>query len=292
MATRGVILDGGLSTALEQLGSSLHTSLWSGELVKSHPERIRAAHKLFADAGAQILITSSYQVTYPGCAALGWNHDDITSALVASTELARFPTAKVAASIGPYGAYLADGSEYKGNYGLTISELKDFHRERLLTLISTDPDYLAFETIPEINEARAYIELMGENKSQIPYWLSFSCKSESEISSGESFAAAVALVAESSNAYAVGINCTAPHLVTPLLASANSSLPFIVYPNSGRIWDADTKNWYGSADHGFSGAMIQAWQQCGATIIGGCCGVGPSEISHLAKLLTMSSFSI
>ncbi|CAB5005070.1 MAG: homocysteine S-methyltransferase [Actinobacteria bacterium] len=286
MALKLTMLDGGLSTALEQLGNSLNTSLWSGGLLKSHPDQIRAAHKMFADAGAQILITSSYQVTYPGCASLGWSHEEVTSALIASSELARFPSVKVAASIGPYGAYLADGSEYRGNYGLTVDELKDFHRERLLTLISTKPDFLAFETIPELNEARAYIELMAENKSDIPYWLSFSCKSESEICSGESFADAVTLVSTTSTANAVGINCTAPHLVASLLTSADSSIPFIVYPNSGRVWDADAKSWHGSADHGFDATMVNAWQQCGATIIGGCCGVGPSEISHLVELST------
>ena len=280
-----LLLDGGLSTALEQLGSTLDTSLWSGELLKSHPDQIRAAHKLFADAGAQILITSSYQVTYPGCLALGWTKDEVHAALIASTELARFPNVKVAASIGPYGAFLADGSEYRGNYGLSIDELKDFHRERLVTLISTNPDFLAFETVPEITGARALIELMLETKSQIPYWISFSCKSESELSSGESFADAVKVVNDSSNAFAVGINCTAPHLIAPLLKGASSKLPFIVYANSGRTWDAATKKWDGSGDLVFDYRLIQEWRALGASIIGGCCGVGPSDIAALDLLL-------
>ena len=278
------LLDGGLSTALEQLGSTLNTSLWSGELLKSHPDQIRAAHKLFADAGAAILITSSYQVTYPGCLALGWSKDEVTAALISSTELARFPNVKVAASIGPYGAFLADGSEYRGNYGLSVDELKEFHRERLITLISTKPDFLGFETVPEITEARAYIELMQECGSQIPYWISFSCKSESELSSGESFADAVKVVNESSKAFAVGINCTAPHLVAPLLKSASSKIPFIVYANSGRTWDAATKKWNGSGDLVFDSRLIQEWRALGASIIGGCCGVGPSDIATLDLL--------
>ena len=279
------LLDGGLSTALEQLGSSLNTSLWSGELLKSHPNQIRAAHKLFADAGAAILITSSYQVTYPGCLALGWSKDEVHAALIASTELARFPNVKVAASVGPYGAFLADGSEYRGNYGLSVAELKDFHRERLVTLIETKPDYLAFETVPEITEARAYIELMQECGSQIPYWISFSCKSESELCSGESFADAVKVVNDASKAFAVGINCTAPQLVAPLLQSAISVIPFIVYANSGRTWDAATKKWDGSGDLVFDSQLIQKWRALGASIIGGCCGVGPSDIAAL-KLIS------
>ena len=278
------LLDGGLSTALEQLGSTLNTSLWSGELLKSHPNQIRAAHKLFADAGAAILITSSYQVTYPGCLALGWSEDEVTAALIASTELARFPNVKVAASVGPYGAFLADGSEYRGNYGLSVAELKDFHRERLVTLISTKPDYLAFETVPEIKEAWAYIELMQECSSQIPYWISFSCKSESELCSGESFADAVKVVNDASKAFAVGINCTAPHLVAPLLQSAISKIPFIVYANSGRTWDAATKKWDGSGDLVFDSRLIREWRALGASIIGGCCGVGPSDIAALGLI--------
>ena len=280
-----LLLDGGLSKALEQLGSTLDTSLWSGELLKSHPDQIRAAHRLFADAGAAILITSSYQVTYPGCLALSWTKDEVTAALIASTELARFPNVKVAASIGPYGAFLADGSEYRGNYGLSIDELKDFHRERLFTLILTKPDFLAFETVPEITEALALIELMHDSKSQIPYWISFSCKSESELSSGESFADAVKIVNDSSDAFAVGINCTAPHLVAPLLQSASSKIPFIVYANSGRTWDAVEKKWEGSGDLVFDSQVIQEWRALGASIIGGCCGVGPSDIASLDLLL-------
>ena len=279
-----LLLDGGLSTALEQLGSTLNTSLWSGELLKSHPDQIRAAHKLFADAGAAILITSSYQVTYPGCLALGWSKDEVHAALIASTELARFPNVKVAASVGPYGAFLADGSEYRGNYGLSVAELKEFHRERLVTLIATKPDFLAFETVPEITEARAYIELMQECSSQIPYWISFSCKSESELCSGESFADAVKVVNDASKAFAVGINCTAPHLVAPLLQSAISKIPFIVYANSGRTWDAATKKWDGSGDLVFDSRLIREWRALGTSIIGGCCGVGPSDIAALGLI--------
>ena len=284
MSNDVLLLDGGLSTALEQLGNTLNTSLWSGELLKSHPDQIRAAHKLFADAGAEILITSSYQVTFPGCLALGWSKDEVTAALIASTELARFSNVKVAASIGPYGAFLADGSEYRGNYGLSVEELKEFHRERLITLITTKPDFLAFETVPEITEARAYIELMQESGSQIPFWISFSCKSESELCSGESFADAVQVVNNSSNAFAVGINCSAPHLIAPLLKSASSMIPFIVYANSGRTWDAAEKKWEGSGDLAFDPQMIQEWRALGASIVGGCCGVGPSDIAALGLL--------
>ena len=279
------LLDGGFSTALEQLGNSLNTSLWSGELLKTHPDQIRAAHKLFVDAGAQIVITSSYQITYPGCAARGWSKDEVTQALTESTELARFPGVRVAASVGPYGAYLADGSEYRGNYGLTKQQLKDFHCERLEVLIATNPDLLAVETIPELTEAEAIIELISEIKPSMPFWISFSCKSESDLCSGEKFSDAVSLVNASSSAIAVGINCTKPGFIESLLKSASSKLPFVVYPNSGREWDADAKKWLGPIDTSFEIKDIHAWKSLGATIIGGCCGVSPSDISEISTVI-------
>ena len=276
-----ILLDGGLSTALEELGATLNTTLWSGELLRSHRDDIRAAHKLFVDAGAKILITSSYQITFPGCEARGWSREEVADAIKASTELARFDGVKVAASVGPYGAYKADGSEYRGNYGLTVEELKAFHRERLTALIATAPDYLAVETIPEMNEARAIIELLAELNSSIPFWISFSCKNEKELSSGELFADAAALVSSTPNAFAVGINCTAPQFIAPLLQSADNKVGFVVYPNSGREWDAVNKKWIGDQSEVFTSAQIAEWKDLGAFIIGGCCGVGPRDIAEL-----------
>ena len=285
MFTSLTLLDGGFSTALEELGNTLNTSLWSGELLKDHPDQVRAAHKLFADAGAQILITSSYQITYPGCAALGWSRVDVDQAIVDSTELARFPGIKVAASVGPYGAYLADGSEYRGNYGLSKEELKDFHRDRLSALIATKPDLLAVETIPELTEASAIIELINEISPDMPFWISFSCKSESELSSREKFSDAVSLVNSAPSAVAVGINCTKPAFVTFLLESASSSIPYVVYPNSGREWDAVAKEWLGPVNSSFEIEDIHAWKSLGAIIIGGCCGVSPTDIKQLHTLI-------
>ena len=279
------ILDGGFSTALEQLGNTLNTSLWTGELLKSHPDQIRAAHKLFADSGADILITSSYQITYPGCEALGWSKNQIDRAIADSTELARFPGVAVAASVGPYGAYLADGSEYRGNYGLTKNDLKEFHRDRLIALIDTEPDLLAVETIPELTEAEAIIELIHEIAPEISFWISFSCRSGRELSSGEIFADAVKLINTSSSAIAVGVNCTNPFFVSDLLEGAVSQIPFVVYPNSGRFWDADKKQWLGPKTSSFEESDLRLWASLGAEIIGGCCGVSPEDISALSALL-------
>lgn len=280
-----MLLDGGLSTALEELGSDLKTSLWSGELLKSSPNQIRLAHEAYESAGAKILISSSYQISYPGCNARGWTDAEVDNALQLSTQLARFENTKVAASIGPYGAYLANGAEFCGNYGLSIDELKDFHRKRLDVLMSTNPDFLAIETIPELTEARAIIELIEERSDSIiiPYWVSFSCKDGCHLNSGENFADAVKLVEEiAKNAIAVGVNCTNPAYITSLLSCAQCALPFIVYPNAGGTWNAETKELEGAVK-GFTEQQIQQWRERGASIIGGCCGIGPKEIAAIAN---------
>ena len=276
-------LDGGLSTALENNGNKLTTSLWTGELIKSNPAEITKAHLDFINAGAQIIITSSYQLSYSGCGARGWSEQETDQALITSTKLAKDAVdqsgkaVKVAASVGPYGASLADGSEYKGNYGVTKSLLKDFHSRRLELLISTSPDYLALETMPDTFEVEILLELLKD--CPIPFWISYSCRQGNQTNAGQSFQAAVDLAKE---AMAVGINCTKPELITDLLRSASSSKPFIVYPNSGRVWDAKNKVWTGSGSAGFSDQLISEWVGAGAQIIGGCCGIGASEINKMS----------
>ena len=276
-------LDGGLSTALENNGNKLTTSLWTGELIRSNPAQITRAHLDFINAGAQIIITSSYQLSYPGCKDRGWSEVDTNLALIASTQVAKDAitqsgkSVKVAASVGPYGASLADGSEYKGNYGVSKSALKDFHARRLEILISTSPDYLALETMPDTFEVEILLELLTD--CAIPFWISYSCKEGNQTNAGQSFQSAVDLA---SNAMAVGINCTKPELITELLRSAKSNKPFIVYPNSGRVWDAKNKVWTGSAAAGFSNKLVNEWIEAGAEIIGGCCGIGAAEIGVLS----------
>ena len=276
-------LDGGLSTALENNGNKLTTSLWTGELIRSNPAEITKAHLDFINAGAQIIITSSYQLSYPGCSARGWSEQEADKALITSTKLAKDAatqsgkSVKVAASVGPYGASRADGSEYKGNYGVTKSVLKDFHSRRLELLISTAPDYLALETMPDTFEVEILLELLKD--CSIPFWISYSCKEGNRTNAGQSFQSAVDLARE---AMAVGINCTKPELITDLLRSASSSKPFIVYPNSGRVWDAKRKVWTGSGSAGFSDQLINEWLGAGAQIIGGCCGISAAEIADLS----------
>jgi homocysteine S-methyltransferase len=184
---------------------------------------------------------------------------------------------KVAASVGPYGASLADGSEYKGNYGVSKAVIKDFHARRLEILISTSPDYLALETMPDTFEVEVLLELLSD--CPIPFWVSYSCKAGNKTNAGQDFQSAVDLA---QNAIAVGINCTKPELITDLLISAKSNKPYVVYPNSGRVWDPENKVWTGSAAVGFSNELIKQWAEAGAEIIGGCCGIGAVEIASLS----------
>ncbi len=275
-------LDGGLSTALENNGNKLTTSLWTGELILVNPSEITKAHLDFINAGADIIITSSYQISYLGCSKRGWSESKTDQALRGSTQLAKDAvlksgkSVKIASSIGPYGAALADGSEYKGNYGVTKSALKDFHARRLEVLISTSPDLLALETMPDTFEVELLLELLSD--CPIPYWVSYSCKAGNQTNAGQSFTEAVSLAKD---AMAVGINCTAPELITDLLLSAEGVKPFVVYPNSGRSWNAKTKEWEGSSETGFDELLIKSWISAGAQIIGGCCGIGADEILNL-----------
>ena len=276
-------LDGGLSTALENNGNKLTTSLWTGELIRTNPAQITKAHLDFINAGAQIIITSSYQLSYTGCGARGWSEDETNQALIASTLLAKKAviesgkSVKLAASVGPYGASLADGSEYKGNYGVSKQVLKDFHAKRLEVLISTSPDYLALETMPDTFEVEVLLDLL--NDCPIPFWVSYSCKESNQTNAGQDFQSAVDLA---QSAMAVGVNCTKPELITDLLRSAKSDKPYVVYPNSGRVWDAENKVWTGSAAIGFSNELVSQWVKAGAEIVGGCCGIGAAEIEQLA----------
>ena len=275
-------LDGGLSTALEMNGNKLSTSLWTGELIRTAPDEITKAHLDFINAGAEIIITSGYQLSYLGCGNRGWSELQTDEALYKSTQLAKDAVSqsgkdvKVAASVGPYGAALADGSEYRGNYGVGKTALKDFHAKRLEVLIASNPDYLALETMPDTQEVEVLLDLLSD--CPIPYWVSYSCKEGNQTNAGQSFASAVELA---QSAMAVGINCTAPELISGLLASASSAIPYVVYPNSGRSWDAAVKEWIGTTEVGFADSLVKEWIELGAEIIGGCCGIGPKEIASL-----------
>ncbi len=296
-----VVLDGGLATQLEAQGNSLADPLWSARLLLENPGEIVRAHLAFYRAGAAIATTASYQATFEGFAARGIDHAGTISLLQRSVALAAEARAAwraeralddtgpllVAASIGPYGAFLANGAEYTGRYGRSVAELRAFHRERLEILVATEADLLACETIPDIEEGIALVELL-EATPGARGWLSFSCADGARLRSGAAVEEAFALAERSSRVLAVGVNCTAPEHVDELLARARSatSKPLIVYPNSGEGWDAVARRWIGVGGPTVDQTAARRWIEAGATLVGGCCRVSPGQIQSVAGVVT------
>lgn len=296
-----IVLDGALATELEARGYALDEDLWSASLLPNEPDAIRRLHYDYFCAGADIAISASYQSSFEGFARLGLETEEAASLMRRSVELAceardRFwaePANRrrrvrplVAASIGCYGAFLSDGSEYRGDYGLTQAELVDWHRPRLETLLSSGADLLACETIPCAVEARALVELLADYP-EARAWISFSCCDGDSLCSGESFAPIVHEVAGSAQVIAVGLNCTPPRHVESLLRSVGEEIPIplVVYPNSGERWDGQNHCWVeGSGVTDFA-ALAIIWRRAGARIIGGCCRTGPGEITALRRAL-------
>jgi len=283
-----VVLDGGLSTELEALGAEFSGTLWTGRALLDNPDIVAQAHRSFVDAGAEIITTASYQVSRAGFIEVGLSAADADRALVRSVELAREATGNstvlVAASVGPYGATLHDGSEYRGNYGVDQAVLEDFHRERIAVLASAGPDFFAVETIPEITEAKALVRVLRDYP-EIPAWVSFSCADGGHIASGETIEDAVAAVAGLPGLVAVGMNCVPPENVASLATkiAAVTDIPIIGYPNRGGVWDAATNTWEGQTPRSLAQWAPQ-WQQLGVRFIGGCCGHGARAIADVSAL--------
>lgn len=281
----GVVLDGGLSTQLEVLGAKFSGALWTGRALLENPDIVRQAHKDFVDAGAEIISTASYQLSRAGFVAEGLSEADADRALVRSVEIAKDAvagtTAKVAASIGPWGATMHDGSEYRGNYGVSQEFLENFHRERMSVLAQAKPDYWAVETIPEVTEAKALATVLAEF-ADIPAWVSFSCQDDSHVASGEPIADAVRAVTGVPSVMAVGVNCVPPENVAGLARAIRSAtdLPIIAYPNRGGIWDAASGDWQGQSPKPLA-EWLPEWAPIGVHMVGGCCGHGASDIRAL-----------
>ena len=294
-----LLLDGGLATQLEAMGHDLSSELWSAKLLLSQPQAIVDAHRAYFEAGAHCAITASYQASVPGFMKLGLNEQEAKNLIALSVELAKQardefvaahpdqPVPLVAASVGPYGATLADGSEYTGQYGISDGALADFHRQRLHLLDQTGADVLACETIPSLQEAKVLASLLAD--CQTPAWISFSCKSESQLSDGSSLAACAELFNQHPKVKAVGINCTSPVFINDLIQAIRSTCPqqnIVVYPNSGETYRASDNSWHGTATPLECGLAAKDWRKNGANIIGGCCRMGPEHIQQIKQQLT------
>ncbi|BBB00766.1 putative homocysteine methyltransferase [Actinacidiphila reveromycinica] len=282
-----LVLDGGLSNQLVDQGCDVTDPLWTARLLAEEPGQILAAHTAYLEAGAQVLTTASYQATFEGFARRGFGRAETARLLGSSVRLARraaagSPGVRVAASVGPYGAMLADGSEYRGRYGLGVRELERFHRPRIEVLAAAQPDVLALETVPDVDEAEAMLK--AAEGTGVPLWLSYTVEG-GRTRAGQRLEDAFALVADRDEVVAVGVNCCAPGEVDDAvrLAAGITRKPVVAYPNSGERWDAEGRRWAGGAQ--FDPALVTGWCRAGARLVGGCCRVGPTGIAGIAAVL-------
>lgn len=290
-----MLLDGGLSNALEERGHDLTGALWTARLLRDTPEEIAAVHRTYYEAGAEVATTASYQASLDGFARLGLDRAEAAelirrSVLIARRvrdELAGEGSARlVAASVGPYGAALADGSEYRGRYGVSADRLRAFHRPRLELLAAAGPDLLAVETVPDVDEAEVLVELLDD--IGLPSWFSFSAAGV-RTQADQPLSDAFRVAGSARSVVAVGVNCCTPDDVLPAvrIAVEVTGLPAVAYPNRGETWDAGRRAWTGPGHNDPS--LAEAWIEAGATYVGGCCRVGPDDIAALAAAVRASS---
>lgn len=294
-----LILDGALATELERRGCDLRDPLWSAKALLENPELIRQVHLDYFQAGADCAITASYQATIEGFMRRGLTQETALELMQRSVRLAveardAFWRDKanhvdrsrplVAASVGPYGAFLANGSEYRGDYDLNENELMDFHRPRLAALLEAGPDLLACETLPCFTEARALARLLTEEFPHAHAWISFSARDEAHICHGERLANCAAWLDAVPQVVAIGVNCTAPQYIPGLIKAIQevTRKPIVVYPNSGETYDVERRDWSGPATSASFAAEARRWYEGGARLIGGCCRTTPEHIQKIA----------
>jgi homocysteine S-methyltransferase len=297
-----VVLDGGLASELEVRGCDLSDDLWSARLLIDDPNAIRQVHLDYLRAGADCITSASYQATIPGLERRGLTHEEATMLLDLSVRLAIEARDEfwsdslnragrmrpvVAASVGPYGAYLADGSEYRGDYGVDESGLYAFHRDRWHVLIQGGADLIACETVPSLAEVTVLARLLSES-SGATAWLSLSCTDEQHLRDGSPLQSAVSTLTRLVQVTAIGANCVQPGIVPGLIRHIRgiTEKSVIVYPNSGEGWDATRKRWIGSANQRDFGEHAVEWFDLGARLIGGCCRTGPREIRSIREALS------
>jgi homocysteine S-methyltransferase len=292
-ADGAVLLDGGLATELERRGHDLTDDLWSARLLLDRPEEIVATHLSYFRAGARVATTASYQASFEGFARRGCTRSQAAGLMRRSVELARSAADAaqaedgvrrwVAASVGPYGAVLADGSEYTGDYGLTDAALREFHGPRTEVLATAGADLLAIETIPSEQEATVLLQVLDQLPEDTHAWLSVTCADAATTRRGDDVDRVFALARGHDRVVAVGVNCTAPEHVEELVtrAVAASAKPAVAYPNSGESWDGVARAWRGDGP-GVDPVSAGRWVAAGARYVGGCCRVGAGDIADLA----------
>jgi len=273
-----LVLDGGLSNALEDRGHDLSTDAWTARLLLDDPGEVAAVHRAYYEAGADVATTASYQATQDLLGVSVRLAREVRDEVAAETGRRLL----VAASVGPYGALLADGSEYRGRYGVSAATLRDFHAPRLEALAAAGPDLLAVETVPDADEAEVLVPLLAD--LGVPAWFSYAVAGDAT-RAGQPLAAAYDVLAGCDVLVAAGVNCSAPRDIAGALAAAATAtgLPGVAYPNLGERWDHATHSWQGDGELDVHAAAT--WVEQGARFVGGCCRVGPDRIAALAAHL-------
>ncbi|WP_448904751.1 homocysteine S-methyltransferase [Gemella sp.] len=291
-----VVIDGALSTALEKKGMDLNHKLWTAKVLVEHPEKIKEVHKEYYEAGANIAITSTYQASILGFKDLGYSEEKAEEFIRKSVELAKESREEavsdkdmwIAGSVGPYGAYLADGSEYRGDYAVDNQFLEEFHEKRIDILIKEGVDLLAIETIPNLEEIKVLLNILS-NYPETVAWVTCSLKDSEHISDGSRLEDVQVLLEGNNQVVGYGINCVKPEFVAESigLLSKNRSKKIIAYPNGGAIYDPSTKEWSNSdsSEHIFSTDCLD-WYEKGCSMIGGCCCTTKDDIEILSKTLS------
>jgi homocysteine S-methyltransferase len=297
-----LILDGALGTQLQKNGYDVNDSLWSAKFLSENTEAIKQVHLEYLEAGADCIITSSYQASFEGFMKKGFSQEEAKKLIELSIEIAKDVRDDfwgnlenknnrikplIAASIGPYGAFLADGSEYTGNYGISKKELTNFHKKRLDIIVNKNPDILACETMPSLEEVKILSELLKEYK-ELDSWITFSAKDGSVTNANDDIVQCASWLNEQKDITAIGINCTAPQFISSLIEKIKSvcNKPIVVYPNGGSAYNPITKIWEKSDTNPSEFAkMSHLWQNQGASLIGGCCETGPKEIKAIREIL-------
>ncbi|WP_430296352.1 homocysteine S-methyltransferase [Sinomonas sp. B1-1] len=299
-----LVLDGGLATELETRGFDLADPLWSAKVLLEAPDAIEAVHLDYFRAGARVATTASYQASPAGLARRGLSGQEALDVVRLSVRLADSarrrrlaeqpgsPELFIAGSVGPYGAYLADGSEYRGDYRLTRGQFLAFHRPRAEALLEAGADVLACETIPSGDEALALADLVEHLGATA--WLSVTLRDAEHLSDGSPLHRIAGELTGRPGLAAVGINCVPPALASRGLAqlARSTNVPLAVYPNAGEPYDPDTKAWgaphhtaHDGAEHdaGVLASRAGEWLGLGARLVGGCCRTTPADIAALAR---------
>jgi homocysteine S-methyltransferase len=298
------VLDGGMATELEQRGFRLDGPLWSAHVLEESPEAIAGVHRDYLEAGADCLLTASYQVSAEGFQKTGLTpmqaaaaaERALQTAVTIAEEARRSYQAHsprpiwIAASLGSYGAMLHNGAEYHGNYDAPFEELVEFHRRRIAVMAGTNADFLAFESLPSLEEAQAILAALRPYP-ELPAYLSFTCRDTVHVSHGERLRDCGALLDPQPQIIGIGVNCTRPELITSLIRelAAVTKKPILVYPNSGEQWDGENRCWVGPGQTEEFEELARQWRDAGAQWIGGCCRTGPEHIRAMAKAWAVES---